>query len=142
MTTLVKILAAFFISMAIQAQKTIDSGSIDIVVDGITSNEGSIIIGVFSDKDSFLKKPMYSKKVNATKGEPVVIHFDNIPKGTYAISLFHDKDGNNELNRRLGMIPTEPYGISNNAVSNFGPPQWNQAKFVVDGTRVRQNIQL
>ncbi len=62
--------------------------------------------------------------------------------GEYAISVFHDLNGNQELDKNWMGIPTEPYGFSNNARGKFGPPTYNQCKVkIIDGT-TRLTIKL
>ncbi len=114
--------------------------SIDVIVDRIKSDRGTIKIGLYSSKENFLKSPIKSISVTAKK-EGVKVTFNNIKEGEYAISLYHDEDDNNKLNTFF-KIPTEPYGTSNNAKGQFGPPNWEDAKFKVSGTNETQHITL
>ena len=57
------------------------------------------------------------------------IIFENIPKGTYAVSIFHDENNNGKLDTNFFGIPNEDYGCSNNAKGFMGPPKWQDAKF-------------
>jgi uncharacterized protein (DUF2141 family) len=57
---------------------------------------------------------------------------NDIPAGTYAISLFHDKDENEELNTNWIGMPKEPFGFSNDAKGRMGPPKFEDASFVVN----------
>jgi len=45
----------------------------------------------------------------------------------------HDLNGNGELDTNFVGLPQEPYGFSNNATANFGPPKWNDIRFQLDG---------
>lgn len=56
----------------------------------------------------------------------------DLPSGEYAVTLFHDVNGNHMLDKNFFGIPTEPYGFSNNARSRFGPPKFDAAKFVLN----------
>jgi uncharacterized protein (DUF2141 family) len=38
-------------------------------------------------------------------------------------------------------MPNEPYGFSNNAKGNFGPPTWDDIKFQLEGDH-HQTINL
>jgi uncharacterized protein (DUF2141 family) len=60
----------------------------------------------------------------------------DVPLGTYVISLFHDKDENEELNTNWIGMPREPFGFSNDAKGRMGPPKFKDASFVVEGDRV------
>jgi uncharacterized protein (DUF2141 family) len=59
--------------------------------------------------------------------------FDPIPQGTYAVACFHDENGNGKLDRNVLGIPTEGTVASNHARSTFGPPKYEDAKFVFAG---------
>lgn len=114
--------------------------SLTVTISNIESNKGTIQVGLYNSKSSFLNTPYRSTSIQAKTGSVQVI-FKNVPKGVYAISLYHDKDNNNELNTFF-KIPTEPYGISNNAKGKFGPPNWEEAKFSVLDKDTAQPIQL
>ncbi len=60
--------------------------------------------------------------------DDLLVKIDILP-GTYAISIFHDIDGDDELNKNFFGIPTEPFGFSNNPRMTFGPPNFKEASF-------------
>lgn len=115
--------------------------SIEVEITHFTSDSGVAQIGLFNTESSFLDK-VYKGKAVKIKDKKAVAIFTNIPDGTYAISVFHDKNKDEKLNTFLG-IPTENYAASNNAPSKFGPPKWKDAKFEVrNGEIVKQKISL
>lgn len=128
----------FCIQLSI-AQET--TNSIKVTITNIESNEGTIQVGLYSQEERFLKKTYKSIATKAIKGSVEVV-FKNIPNNTYAISLYHDEDGNKELNKLFGMIPTEPYGISNNAKETYSAPSWEKAKFKLENQNLTQFISL
>lgn len=113
---------------------------IKVTITNIASNNGTIQVGLYNNQNNFLHKTFTSTSINAKVGSTQVV-FKNIPKGEYAISLYHDVDNNKELNTMLG-IPTEPYGTSNNAKGIFGPPKWEDAKFTMTDKETVQSITL
>lgn len=64
------------------------------------------------------------------------------PTGKYALTVYHDVDGNGTLNTRriFGIAaPAEPYGFSNDAaVSVRGAPSFADAAFTLSGNSVQQ----
>jgi uncharacterized protein (DUF2141 family) len=123
-------------SLILYAQNTIEVEIINFV-----SDIGVAQIGIFNTEASFLDKVYKAKEVKI-KDQKAVAIFTDIPDGTYAISVFHDKNKDEKLNTFLG-IPTENYAASNNAPSKFGPPKWKDAKFEVrNGEIVKQKISL
>jgi uncharacterized protein (DUF2141 family) len=123
-------------SLILYAQNTIEVEIINFV-----SDIGVAQIGIFNTEASFLDKVYKAKEVKI-KDQKAVAIFTDIPDGTYAISVFHDKNKDEKLNTFLG-IPTENHTASNNAPSKFGPPKWKDAKFEVrNGEIVKQKISL
>ena len=55
------------------------------------------------------------------------ISFDQLPPGTYAVAVFHDKNNNGILDKNMLGIPLERYGFSNNARETFSAPSFNSA---------------
>jgi len=113
---------------------------IEVNITNIQNNEGTIQVGLYKTEKDFLNK-IYKGITIKPKKTGVQIVFEDIEPGIYAISLYHDEDDNKKLNTFI-MIPTEPYGVSNNAKGQFGPPQWEKAKFTVADKNVIQNISI
>jgi uncharacterized protein (DUF2141 family) len=65
-----------------------------------------------------------------------------LPEGEYAVSLFVDENSNGKMDKNAIGIPTEAYGFSNDASGNFGPPSFEQAKFVVGKDKAAITITL
>ncbi len=101
-----------------------------VTVDNINNIEGVIRLAVFKNDGNFLKKGMaykrYVIKVNS-KRETVVI--GDLPPGTYAISLYHDKNSDGNLNLNALGLPKEPYAFSNNFRPKLAAPQFSDCKF-------------
>ena len=57
--------------------------------------------------------------------------FEGIPRGTYAVSVLHDENGNGRLDSNVFRIPTEGYGASRDARGTLGPPSFDDAKVPV-----------
>ena len=107
-------------------------GKVEVTVKNIQELKGTIRMAVYSGEDNFMQKELTSKDVKVT-GKEVVVVFENVKAGEYAISTYHDVDNNKELNTGFMGIPKEPYGFSNDARGTFGPPTYEKAKFKVTG---------
>jgi uncharacterized protein (DUF2141 family) len=55
--------------------------------------------------------------------------FEDVPPGEYAVAVFHDENGNNDLDRNFLGIPSEGTGASNDARGFMGPPPYDGARF-------------
>jgi uncharacterized protein (DUF2141 family) len=60
--------------------------------------------------------------------------FTDVAAGTYAVTVLHDLNSNNALEKNMLGIPKEPLGFSNNATAKFRAPRFDEAKFEFDGT--------
>ena len=67
-------------------------------------------------------------KVKITDKGNVQTKFEGLPKGEYAVSVYHDANLNEELDTNMMGIPKESYGFSNNAKGFMGPPSFEDAK--------------
>lgn len=129
----------FFIALMITVsagdnKRPINSkGTLIIKFTGLSSDKGNVKIALANSKLNYddHKNPYIglTAKVNQKSAVTVV---ENIPLGEYAVKAFHDEDANDDLNTNFLGIPIEDYGFSNNARAMFGPPSWNDAKFILD----------
>ncbi len=137
MQTVLTYLTLLFTTVFLQAQNTIE-----VTMTGFDNNKGSVQVGLYDKESNFLDKE-YKTIASKIEGGTATVTFTEVPDGVYAISCYHDEDSNGKLNMFMGMIPREPYGTSNNAPSNFGPPKWEDAKFEVkEGEKVSFKIKL
>jgi len=129
----------YLISLLTQAQgnssqenKLVDepSFSIEVKIGQMKSDKGTVYFGLYaSEKDFVNRNYMQGKKVKADK-DGVVVSFENIPKGVYAVSCFYDANDNGKMDFDHKGLPMEDYGVTNNVVQ-FGPPRFSDAKFEV-----------
>lgn len=111
---------------------------IEIAVD--KGNKGQMVVGLYNSPSQWLQK-VYQGAIAPIEHGVAKVVFEGLPQGAYAISVFHDADGDGRLKTFLG-IPTERTGASNNAPARFGPPRWEDAKFEVGQAKVVQRIAL
>lgn len=119
-------------------------GTILLTAVGLHNDTGDVKVGLFNSSESFTGKTK-DKFAGATikiQNKKAQYVFPNVPYGEYAIRLFHDENGNNEIDTNFLGIPTESYGFSNNARARFGPPNFEKAKFTVSSDTVRVKIDL
>lgn len=104
------------------------------------SAEGFYMIGIYTESDDFPEEPSVTKMINAGNEFTNLIKFDNLKKGTYAASVYHDLNGNGKLDRNLLGIPKEPFAFSNMKSLGMGPPKFNNTSFQL--TRTSKKISL
>ena len=115
-----------------------------VTVTGLRSGKGKVMACLASAPAAFpdCKGPGVARHlvVAAAKGA-VELDFGPVPAGTYAISLFHDENGNGKLDTMM-MIPREGYGFSRDAAVRFGPPRFAAAAFAVGNAPARQTLKV
>ena len=117
------------------------NNKIIVKVEQINSAEGSINVAVFNSEKTFLKTPFLTQSADAKTGE-MIFEFEEVPNGEYTISIYHDMNENGELDKNLMGIPNEPYGVSKEGKSMFGPPSYQDALFTVENINVDLKISL
>jgi uncharacterized protein (DUF2141 family) len=118
-----------------------NAATLEVEVKGITEVKGNILVAVFNSKGEWLKKAVTGNKVAAQIGK-VVLTIENLPEGEYGISVIHDLNENGKLDSNAIGIPKEPYGFSNDAAGNFGPPSYEEALVKVKGEKFRITVKL
>lgn len=137
----VKILSLFFLGITITHAQQKETQDVEVTISNFKNNKGQALIAVFTNEESFLTKGFKSAKAKI-ENNSCSITFKDLPKGIYAISMFHDENENNKMDKNVLGIPKESYGCSNNAKGHFGPPKWEDAKFEVNNQTVTQHIKL
>lgn len=108
-----------------------------VKTNGYSSNEGKAYVALFRPTDDFPKvSGQYKAKVIEINNKTASVTFENVPIGTYAVAVFHDKNKNGILDKNLVGAPTEDYGFSNNARETFSAPSFNSASFILEKDRI------
>lgn len=108
-----------------------DEASLTVQVEGLETPQGAVMMALFATPDAWDGGEAVAGQRVAVDGESVTIEFGALPAGEYAIRMFHDVDGDGELDMNLMGIPSEPFGFSNNARGRFGPASWEDAVFTL-----------
>lgn len=96
-------------------------------------------MAVFSDEKAYMKDDQrFAEAIAKVETEGEVDIQLQIPIGKYAVTIFHDVNGDAELSTNFIGIPKEPYGFSNNPKSTFGPPSFEESvfEFKEDGQQI------
>jgi len=106
---------------------------ISVEVTDIDKRGGKLYIGLYDKKDDFKDiSKTYKNRVVNINSSSIKIVFKNIPKGVYAISVFHDENENGKLDKNFLGIPIEGYGLSNNIRPILRGASFEESKFDLD----------
>ena len=123
---------SFGLTSYAQAQTTIQ-----LTIEGILSNQGDVYVTV-TDEANFLKRdePFLVGQAVFKASEAIdgthTLNITDVPEGEFAITLFHDLDGNGKMKFRF-MLPREPVAMSRDPKARFGPPKFKDAKLTIHG---------
>jgi uncharacterized protein (DUF2141 family) len=105
------------------------AGELTIAISGITPGAGKVYVAVYDRAEAF---PIFGRQLVGQVLDPagplLTVHFKELPEGLYAAVAFQDFNGNGKLDKNLFGVPKEPYGFSNGARSNAGPPKFADAR--------------
>lgn len=118
-----------------------NNSTITVNINNLSSDEGSLLIGIYTENIFMKSTPKYTAKGFIKNGSSTIT-FEGIPPGTYAISGFHDLNGNNKMDFEPTGKPIEPYGISRNNINPNGAPVWEDSKFEVSDKPVEMEIKV
>jgi len=110
-------------------------GTIKVEVLGVRNSDGDVKCALFNGEPGFpddSSKAFKTTSGTIQNGRAVCDFTQVLPGDEYAISVFHDENGNGQLDSFLG-IPKEGVGASNNPSMTFGPPKYDEAKFKYSG---------
>jgi uncharacterized protein (DUF2141 family) len=118
-------------------------GGVSVTVTGVRSAKGQVLACLTALATAFpdCRKDPHARAITVPAGPRVELDFGEVPAGRYAISLFHDENGDGRLGKAL-MVPSEGYGFSRDAPVVMGPPSFAKAAFVVDGGEQHQAIRM
>jgi uncharacterized protein (DUF2141 family) len=129
---------------AITGHTELSSGNIFIKMNGFRNTKGKIGILFFTNKKGFPEKAQKAYKAYSstfTTTSPTII-FGDIPYGAYAVTVMHDANSNNKLDKNWIGMPVEGIGFSNNAKGSMGPPKYKDAEFELNKSSITLNIQI
>jgi len=121
------------IIMIVGMTMVVSAGDIRLKITGFDHPMGKVYIGLYQQAKGFLHLDRTYRKLIRKAKNSLHCRFKNVPKGTYAIAIFHDANRNGVLDTNFLGIPKEQTGTSNNVVARFGPPSFTKAKFAHNG---------
>jgi uncharacterized protein (DUF2141 family) len=113
--------------------QSLNTGTLTVRVVGARNASGEIRVALFQNAEGFPSDASKALRTQPAQIDPQTlsakVSFAGIPQGVYAVSVFHDENGNGKLDKNLVGIPKEAYGASNNPPKKMRAPTFDEAKF-------------
>jgi len=115
-------------------------GRVEITMTGFKTTEGQALVAFFLNDSGW---PDPGESIFATLTVPIsdgraIAVVEDVPAGPFAVSVFHDEDGDRELGSGAFGIPSEAYGFSADARNPFGPPKFEEARLELAAGETKQ----
>ncbi|MBT8293295.1 MAG: DUF2141 domain-containing protein, partial [Eudoraea sp.] len=125
-----------FLNLLLLPLMMFSQNKLSVDVTGVKSDNGSVLVAVYDSSDSFLDSDkMFSGGSSKAQLGSTWVIIDDLPDGEYALAIFHDEDGDDELDTNWIGIPKEPICFSIGKMKTFGPPKYSECAFKVDGNK-------
>lgn len=131
---------ALALIVSLVVNNIVNAASINITVTNIKNIKGVVRIGIINKEKDFPYDAFTGKKI-PINGNSVNIKFTGLAPGEYAISVHHDENCNDKLDKNVLGVPLEGYCFSNNVKALVAPPKFKYAKFILD-TSFSQTLKM
>ena len=118
--------------IAALAFNAVHAAELTITVTDIKEVQGTIMLAMYDSAAGFdegASAPVYASGI-PVEGDSVTVTVPDLAAGQYAIKLYHDANGNGEMDSNVLGLPIEGYGFSGDG-GRFGPPSFADAAFAV-----------
>ncbi len=122
------ILISLLIPVLLYSQEQ-TTGKLEVRITGFRNSNGKVSVNLFNKADGFPDDPLKSFGWKTVKVLPdtVVIAFEDLPYGSYAVSVLHDENSNGKMEKNFLGIPREGFAFSNNYTPRIKSPSFNDA---------------
>ena len=113
--------------------QTSTNATLTVRVIGARNAKGKIRVALFRSAEGFPGDASKSFRLENAPIDPKTLSsqvvLTDVPSGQYAVSVFHDENLNEKLDKNLMGIPKEGYGASNNPGRKMRAPTFDEACF-------------
>jgi uncharacterized protein (DUF2141 family) len=138
-----RLLAALMLSMLpMSAAAQRPAATLEVSIHAVRNSRGVVHACLTRDSAAFpdcSRDPAALKQTVAASTR--TLRFAGVAPGHYALTLFHDENGNQRLDTLLG-IPREGFGFSRNPVVRFGAPKFRQVGVEIAPGLARQSVRM
>ncbi|KAA0680798.1 DUF2141 domain-containing protein [Azospirillum brasilense] len=112
-----------------------------VTVQGVRNGDGQIVLAVCEEAAYPAGRCAFRVTAPAAEGS-VRVAVPDVPPGIYALRVYHDENGNRQLDRNLLGLPWEGFGFGNDAPVSLAPPNFRDAAVTVGENGVETALTL
>ena len=127
--TLTLLATAAMIAFSGSANAETETSQLTLTLTGLDPQTGSVMVGVYAGEDDYENGGGIAGASVEVTGAEAIVTIEGLVPGAYGLKMYHDVNGNGEMDTNPFGMPTEPYAFSNNAKGRFGPAKWDKAQF-------------
>ena len=107
------------------------AGDLTVTFSGVRSDKGKFSVALFREKDGWPDGKAFREVDIEPKVGDITTVFKDVPPGHYAISAFHDENGNGKFDSNFIGMPKEGFCFSNDAQPGLAAPSFKESSFEV-----------
>jgi uncharacterized protein (DUF2141 family) len=117
---------------------------LEIRITGLRNAKGKVNVNIFNKEEGFPDDPLRSFGWKTVKIVPdtVVIMFEDLPYGNYAVSVLHDENENGKIEKSFWGIPKEGFAFSCNYTPKYRSPVFSEAMLKLDKPRMTEKLKM
>jgi uncharacterized protein (DUF2141 family) len=106
------------------------TATLTVIVKDLRNRKGDLIFGVFTQADGFPNVQAKSVYWEVKSADAAAVTFTaHLPPGRYAAGVLHDENKSGDMDKGVGGIPLEGYGVTNNPKPRFRKARFDEATF-------------
>jgi uncharacterized protein (DUF2141 family) len=120
------------VALLVTAGSASSAAEVVVRISGLNEPLGQVGCSLFAGAAGFPMDNTSARNVWVpAEARGVTCRFNDVPEGTYAVSIGHDLNGNKRVDTNFIGLPTEQWGVSNNARPTLRAPRFDEASFKV-----------
>lgn len=141
MKTLLTLLSIFTFGLSMAQSPKENRYTLHIEADNFRNSKGVAQFALYNQDgtipDEKLKK-YFKKEVGEIQDGKSAVTFKNLPKGRYAVTILHDENSNEEIDKTF-FFPKEGFGLTNfDKISLSNRPDFSKASFELTGDTTKK----
>jgi uncharacterized protein (DUF2141 family) len=126
--------AAAIVAAPVRAQGTPAAGCVQLEVQNVRAEQGTLMIAAYGDSASFNKAPLVATQMRAGAAT-MSFALCGVSGSSLALTLYQDLNGNGKLDANALGVPSEPWGASGKTVA-MTAPSWDSSVVPLDGSTI------